>query len=93
MGLSKIMESTEIFSTFISLTETEESNVCGGESVVYSTNTVIYNKGKSSWKKTEVKKQTVKSAKKVLKTAKTKIDKIPELGILKDLSSLLDFDW
>ncbi|MBW4424818.1 MAG: hypothetical protein KME50_10280 [Nostoc desertorum CM1-VF14] len=85
------MKSTQIFSTFISLTETEESSVCGGESVVYSSNTVIYSKGKSSWKKTQVKKQTVKSAKKVLKTAK--IGKIAELGILKRLSSLLDFDW
>ncbi|MEH2382662.1 MAG: hypothetical protein V7K27_27880 [Nostoc sp.] len=76
------MKSTQIFSMFMSLTETEEASLCGG-SVSFSNGNII--KVKSSLAKPGVKKPAVKS------TSTTKVVKSIKGGVISDkaLSDLL----
>ncbi|MEH2236124.1 hypothetical protein [Nostoc sp.] len=88
------MKSTQISSMFMSLTETEEARLCGGESLVVSHG--VYNhvvKVKGAAGKPGVKKQTVQSTSTTKVVKITKQGKIPDLGIFKNLFSLLGFDW
>lgn len=88
------MKSIQICPMFISLSETEEESLCGGETLNLSNGLyegkVIKVKGSSG--KKGAKKQTVTSTTKVVKT--TKDVKIPK-GLLDELDSLLSplLDW
>ena len=93
------MKSTQISPMFLSLTETEEASLCGGETkLVFKS---VYHKVitvKGSAGKPEVKKKIVQSASitststtKVLKT--TKKAEIPQGKLFDFLSSVLNFDW
>ena len=88
------MKSTQISPMFLSLTETEEASLCGGETqLVFKRyyHKVITVKGSAG--KPEVKKETVKSTSttKVVKT--TNKGKIPQGKLFDFLSSVLNFDW
>ncbi|MEH1939359.1 MAG: hypothetical protein V7L01_03955 [Nostoc sp.] len=93
------MKSTQISPMFISLTETEEEKLCGGESLVVSKGAYINNvvklkgePGKKGVKKQTVQSSSVESTVKVVKTSKdVKIPELKALLSLFDLSSLLDW--
>ncbi|MCC5646025.1 hypothetical protein LC607_24435 [Nostoc sp. CHAB 5824] len=93
------MKSTQISPMFISLTETEEVSLCGGQSLVLSNGLyegkvlkVKGSPGKKGVKKQTVTSTTVTSTTKVVKT--TKDVKIPK-GLLDELDGLLSslLDW
>ncbi|WP_375469214.1 hypothetical protein [uncultured Nostoc sp.] len=90
------MKNIQISPMFMSLTETEEASLCGGETLLVSKKVYHYHKVitvKGSTGKPGVNKQTVKSTSttKVVKT--TKKGEIPRGKLFDSLSSLLDFDW
>jgi hypothetical protein len=92
------MKSIQISPMFISLTETEEESLCGGETLKLSNGLyegkvikVKGSSGKKGAKKQTVTSTTVTSTTKVVKT--TKDVKIPK-GLLEELDDLLSlFDW
>ncbi len=92
------MKSIQIYPMFISLTETEEERLCGGETLNISNglyeDKVIKVRGSSGQK--GAKKQTgtsstVQSTTKVVET--TQDVEVLNFGILADLFSLSLFDW
>ncbi|MEH1835014.1 MAG: hypothetical protein V7L29_23885 [Nostoc sp.] len=94
------MQSTQISSMFMFITETEEASVCGGESTVISSG--VYDgvvKTKGSPGKPGVKKQTVESTSSTSSTKVVKIinkGKIPQkevLDLLSSISSILKLDF
>lgn len=79
---------------FMSLTQTEEASLCGGETQLVFNR--VYHKVitvKGSTGKSVVKKQIVKSTSttKVVKT--TNKAEIPQVKLFDFLSSVLNFDW